>query len=79
MGVLDQIVGFLVGRPMYYSDSEKAQLRDVVRSRTADYSFPIVTDMDFGHTAPQFTLPLGCVARIDSEERVFEVTEHAVV
>jgi muramoyltetrapeptide carboxypeptidase LdcA involved in peptidoglycan recycling len=35
--------------------------------------------MDFGHTAPQFTLPLGCVARIDSEERVFEVTEHAVV
>jgi len=79
MGVLSQIVGLLVGRPMYYSDSEKAELRNVVRSRTADYSFPIVTDMDFGHTAPQFTLPLGCAARIDSESRVFEVVEPAVL
>ncbi len=29
-------------------------------------TFPIITDMDFGHTSPQFTLPLGCRARIDS-------------
>ena len=79
MGVLSRIVGLLVGRPVYYSDSEKAELRHVVHSRTVDYSFPIVTDMDFGHTAPQFTLPLGCAARIDSESRVFEVTEPAVL
>ena len=64
---------------MYFSDSEKAELRDVIRHRTAAYSFPVVTDMDFGHTAPQFTLPLGCTARIDSESRVFEVMESAVV
>lgn len=79
MGVMDQISGLLLGRPMYYSDAEKAELRDVVRSRTAGYPFPIVTDMDFGHTAPQFTLPLGCVARINSDSRVFEVVEPAVV
>lgn len=79
MGVLDQIVGLLVGRPMYYSDSEKAELRDVIRNRTAGRSFPVVTDMDFGHTAPQFTLPLGCSARVDSGSGVFEILEHAVV
>ncbi len=78
MGVLDRIVGLLVGRPIYYSDAEKAALREVVRDRTADYAFPIVTDMDFGHTAPQFTLPLGCTARIDSEAKCFEVLEPAV-
>ena len=79
MGVLNQIIGLLLGRPMYYSDSEKAELREVVRNRTAEYSFPIVTDMDFGHTAPQFTLPLGCVARIDSGSKTFEVVERAVL
>jgi muramoyltetrapeptide carboxypeptidase LdcA involved in peptidoglycan recycling len=43
------------------------------------YDFPIVTDMDFGHTAPQCTLPNGCRASIDTVERIFEVTEAAVV
>lgn len=78
MGVLEQISGLLIGRPMYYSDSEKAALREVVERRTAHYSFPIITDMDFGHTAPQFVLPLGCEARIDSDSRIFEVLEPAV-
>ncbi len=78
MGVLGQISGLLVGRPMHYSDAEKAELREVVRRRMANYSFPIVTDMDFGHTAPQFTLPLGCAARLDSGLRTFEVVEAAV-
>ncbi len=32
----------------------------------------------FGHTAPQFTLPLGCRARIDAESQRFEVLEAAV-
>ena len=79
MGVLGQISGLLVGRPMYYSDTEKAALREIVQRRTADYSFPIVTDMDFGHTAPQFTLPVGCAGRLDSDARTFEVLEPAVV
>lgn len=78
MGVWGRISGLLVGRPMYYSDSEKAELRAIVQRRTADYSFPIVTDMDFGHTAPRFTLPLGCAGRVDSEPRTFEVLEPAV-
>ncbi len=78
MGVWDRIDGLLVGRPMYYSDAEKAELRAVIERRTAGYAFPVVTDMDFGHTAPQFTLPLGCVARIDAGARTFEVVEPAV-
>ena len=33
----------------------------------------------FGHTAPQFVLPVGCLARIDSARRAFEITEAAVL
>ena len=78
MGVLGQVAGLLFGRPMRYSQEEKAALRDVIAERTSAYSFPVVTDMDFGHTAPQFTLPIGVMARIDSHTQTFEVTEAAV-
>jgi muramoyltetrapeptide carboxypeptidase len=78
MGVFDQIQALIVGRPMYYTNEEKQQLREVVMDRTRDYDFPILTDADFGHTAPQFTLPLGCHARLDSHNQRLEIIDPAV-
>ena len=79
MGVFSQLTGLLVGRPIRYSSEQRGELRDVVLERTRRFSFPVVMDMDFGHTAPQFVLPLGCRARIDSGNRSFEILEAAVV
>jgi muramoyltetrapeptide carboxypeptidase LdcA involved in peptidoglycan recycling len=76
--VLEQLNGLLVGRPMSYTDSEKQELREVLLKRSEKYAFPIVADMDFGHTSPQMTLPVGVCARIDSPRRVFEIVENAV-
>jgi muramoyltetrapeptide carboxypeptidase len=78
MGVLQKLKGLIVGRPMRYTEEEKQQLREIILKRTRGYTFPIVTDMDFGHTAPQFTLPIGCRARIDTEKQRFEVIDAAV-
>jgi muramoyltetrapeptide carboxypeptidase len=78
MGVLNQLSGLLFGRPMRYSDTEKEELRSVIIERTCGYAFPVVADMDFGHTAPQFILPIGCAARIDSSNESFELLEAAV-
>jgi muramoyltetrapeptide carboxypeptidase len=78
MGVLAQLAGMLVGRPMRYSEQEKLALREIILARTAKYHFPIISDMDFGHTAPQFTLPLGCRAEIDSRQATFEIMDAAV-
>ena len=79
MGVLQNLRGLLVGRPMRYTAAaKKQQLRKVLLERTRAYAYPVVADMDFGHTAPQFTLPLGCRARIDAERQRFEVLEAAV-
>ncbi|MGC9333051.1 MAG: hypothetical protein ACP5JJ_02815 [Anaerolineae bacterium] len=78
MGVLQRLKGLLVGRPMRYIEEEKQQLRDVLLERTRGYKYPIVADMDFGHTAPQFTVPIGCRARIDAENQQFEVIDAAV-
>ena len=78
MGILAQLRGMLVGRPMKYSDAEKQELREVLLERTEAYSFPIITDMDFGHTAPQMTLPIGVRARIDTSRQIFEISEASV-
>jgi len=78
MGVFDRINGLLVGRPMSYTHEEKEQLRQVILERTRRWNFPIITDMDFGHTVPQFPLPIGCMARIDSAKRQFSIIEGAV-
>ena len=78
MGVLGDLNGLLFGRPMKYSDVEKDELRQVILDRTSEYSYPVVADMDFGHTAPQFVLPIGCRARIDSSTQCFELLEASV-
>jgi len=75
---LQQVRGLLFGRPMRYTEAEKQALREVLLERTRRYRFPIVTDMDFGHTAPQFVLPIGCRARIDTAAQRFEILEAAV-
>jgi muramoyltetrapeptide carboxypeptidase LdcA involved in peptidoglycan recycling len=79
IGVFDALNGLLVGRPMLYSIEEKQRLRECLLERTAAYHFPIISDMDFGHTAPQFTLPIGCRARIDTLKGTFEILEPAVL
>lgn len=78
MGVLQKLKGLLVGRPMRYTGEEKQQLRDVILDRTAGYTFPVITDMDFGHTSPLLTIPIGCRAKIDAEHQRFEIIDAAV-
>lgn len=78
MGVLERISGLLYANPEGYSDDERRALREVILDRCRAYSFPIVTDMDFGHTQPVFALPIGCAAEIDTERRRFSIVEPAV-
>lgn len=78
MGVLSGLQGLLIGRAIGYTDGQRALLREIVLERTARHTFPVVMDMDFGHTAPQFTLPIGCRAAIETDARRFSITEAAV-
>ncbi len=73
MGVFDKIKGLLFGRCANYDHQETQELNQILLERTATYHFPIVTEMDFGHTEHQMTLPLGGRARINTEQRLFEI------
>jgi len=81
-GIFDQINALLFGRARDYSDSDKKRLESVILSVVAkefnQTELPIVTNMDFGHTDPQFILPLGITAEVDCRNKRFRLLEPAV-
>jgi muramoyltetrapeptide carboxypeptidase LdcA involved in peptidoglycan recycling len=78
MGVFEEIEGLLFARPNAYSPEEQEALCDLLLKRTRRFSFPVVANMDFGHTSPMFTIPVGCLAEIDTRSRWFAITEAGV-
>jgi muramoyltetrapeptide carboxypeptidase LdcA involved in peptidoglycan recycling len=81
-GVFDKIAGLLFARPFRYSDMEREDLRrQIVRVVSGEFGrpdLPIVSDMDFGHDAPQLIMPLGCEVEIDCDRKSVWLTEGAV-
>ena len=84
MGILRRLSGILFGRPggavpiERFTTYDDAILR-VVAEEEGLSDLPIVTNMDFGHTDPMFVLPYGVMAKIDCDNRRFEILESAVV
>jgi muramoyltetrapeptide carboxypeptidase LdcA involved in peptidoglycan recycling len=78
-GVYERIRGILVGRAMYYSTKEKKELdailKTVVGEEFGKPHLPIVSNMDFGHTDPQYIMPLGIKAEIDCKKKSFRLLE----
>jgi len=81
-GIFEKITGLIFGRARDYSDEEKKALDEnivaVVAGEFRRRDLPIVTNMDFGHTDPQFILPLGARAEIDCGKRRFQLVEPPV-
>ena len=78
-GVYDNISALMIGIARYYSDKEKETLykhaREIIGEEFKHPNLPIVANMDFGHTDPQFILPLGVEAEVDCKRRTFRLTE----
>lgn len=75
MGVLDQIAGLLVARPYGFDVDQHDRFLGYLTDRTAPYSFPVVANMDFGHTTPMITMPLGIHICIDGGARRISIDE----
>lgn len=81
-GIFDRASAILFGRARDYADEEKIEfdqmVLEVIKGEFGNESLPIVTNMDFGHTDPQFILPLGVKAEIDCSKRTFKLVESPV-
>ena len=78
IGLFDQIAGLAIGKVNELSEEEEKLFESLVLEYTAGSQFPILTGVDFGHTAPQLTLPIGIQASLDSQQDQFSIDEAAV-
>lgn len=82
-GIFDQISGILFGRARDYTPEMKKELdRELIKIVAGEFKhpeIPIITNMDFGHTDPQFVLPLGVEAEIDYDLKKFKLLESPTI
>ncbi len=79
IGVFDQIAGLIVGKINELTEEERNIFESLILKYTVDQQFPILADVDFGHTAPRLTLPIGIQATLISDRDQFSLDEGAVV
>ena len=80
-GILERAAGLVIARPRGYTPEMVEELyRWVMRVlwEAGREQMPLLGGVDFGHTSPQLTLPLGARARLDPVSGVFEVLEGGV-
>jgi muramoyltetrapeptide carboxypeptidase LdcA involved in peptidoglycan recycling len=76
-GALFDVRAILYGRP-YGDEMSFEAYDDVLLSVLAEQgltSIPVITRMDFGHTDPKFTLPIGVAAEIDCDAQQIRLLE----
>lgn len=76
-GIFQKISTLFFGRANFYTEEEKKALEkmilDVVVHEFEANDLPIITNMDFGHTDPQFILPLGVKVEVDVQNKTIIV------
>lgn len=80
-GILKRIKGIIFARPYHnqYVKEYNEVLVKVVNEEEGLNELPIITEMDFGHTCPTFTLPFGCLAEMDMVNKRFSILEGGVI
>lgn len=73
--VFDAVAALVFGRPYGYDEERAKTLWRVVAERTESGGIPVLANVDFGHTDPMLTVPLGATARLDADARQLELVE----
>lgn len=75
---LEDIRGICIGRFKKESNINVSELVDAINEVIIQHKVPIITNLDFGHTNPQFTIPIGGHVEIDLEKEipVIKITNH---
>jgi muramoyltetrapeptide carboxypeptidase LdcA involved in peptidoglycan recycling len=82
-GVFSEPSGVLFGRPggtHNFDDYDKhdAVILRFVREELGAPDLPVITQMDFGHTDPILTIPIGVNCKIDCDKQTISVIESAI-
>lgn len=72
------VKGILIGRFQRESKMEREKLVKIIKSKQELTNIPVVVNVDFGHTTPQFTFPIGGRGKLVARdgEASFTIVEH---
>jgi muramoyltetrapeptide carboxypeptidase len=78
LGVFKKITGLIIGRPYNYSLEDYSKLKELILNYVEEYDYPVVLDVNIGHSDPIITLPLGAYVTLDSNKNKFSINESGV-
>jgi len=79
LGVLAGLRGLIFGRFPGCAPDHRGQLHEIILQAADGYDYPVVAEVDVGHTSPRLTLPNGVEASLDGDARALEITGAAVL
>ena len=79
IGLFEEISGLIVGKMNNLSQDQEELLQGLISHYTSAFDFPILTQVDIGHTSPQMILPNGIQATLDCEQNLFSIDKAAVI
>lgn len=78
LGLFSQVQGLVVGKVNDLSPHDEELLAELLHEHTEGHDFPVLTQVDLGHTDPKLTLPIGIRATLDSSRNLFSLDDPAV-
>jgi len=79
MGVYEQIAGLVIGRfPSSVGFKEGDSLEMILDHALRGYRFPVIAGVDFGHSDPLITFPLGVKCRMNTKAPEISFLESGV-
>ncbi len=74
----NQVRGIILGRFQLASKLKIEVLREIIKAKKELQQIPIVAEVDFGHTTPQLTFPIGGRVELDANQAgvTLKIKEH---
>ena len=74
----DGIQGIVIGRFQDKSEMTREKLIKIIKTKKELHSMPVLADVDFGHTEPKITFPIGGTASLEASKKksMLEIRAH---
>jgi len=73
-----EVVGLVIGRFQKASQMTDEKIIEIIKSKKELAKIPVIANVDFGHTDPKITFPIGGIVSMEASRQVkkIEVFEH---
>ena len=70
------VKGIVIGRFQKKSEITKEKLIQIINTKAELKDIPVISNVDFGHTSPIITFPIGGEATVDTKNNSIIITKH---